>query len=179
MFQTLLAQLSEALDKNKIPYMVIGGQAVLVYGEPRFTRDIDITLGVGVDRLEEVLQLVRSNQWKVLTPSPTEFVQKTMVLPCQDPASGVRLDLVFSFSPYERQAMDRVRRIRFLGKEVRFASPEDLIIHKVVAGRPRDLEDVQMVQRKNPGLDRVYIEKWLKEFEASLEKPLVELWKKL
>ncbi|MGC9445266.1 MAG: hypothetical protein ACP5E9_10130 [Candidatus Methanospirareceae archaeon] len=31
--------------------MVIGGQAVLLYGEPRLTRDIDITLGLGVEHL--------------------------------------------------------------------------------------------------------------------------------
>ena len=179
MFQALLVRLSEAFEKSKIPYMVIGGQAVLVYGEPRFTKDIDITLGAGVDRLGEVLKLVESTGWKVLTPSPAEFVQKTMVLPCQDEASGVRLDLVFSFSPYERQAMDRVRRVTFLGKEVCFASPEDLMIHKVVAGRPRDLEDVRVVQLKNPGMDRAYIEKWLKEFEKTLDRPLVENWKKL
>jgi len=50
--------------------MVIGGQAVLVYGEPRFTRDIDITLGAGIERLEEVLKLVDSFHWKVLAPLP-------------------------------------------------------------------------------------------------------------
>jgi hypothetical protein len=38
MFQALLARLSEVFEKSKIPYMVIGGQAVLVYGEPRFTK---------------------------------------------------------------------------------------------------------------------------------------------
>lgn len=179
MFQALLAQLSKALDQHQIPYMVIGGQAVLVYGEPRFTRDIDITLGAGIDRLEDVLKLVDSIHWKVLTPTPAEFVQRTMVLPCQDPSSGVRLDLVFSFSPYERQAMDRVRKIKILDQEVRFASPEDLIIHKMVAGRPRDLEDVRVVQIKNPQMDRVYIEKWLKDFEATLDRPLIETWKKL
>ncbi len=179
MFQALLAQLSEALDNHNIPYMVIGGQAVLVYGEPRFTKDIDITLGVGVDRLDDVLKIVDAIHWRVLTPTPADFVQKTMVLPCQEDVTGVRLDLVFSFSPYERQAMERVRRIAFLGKEVRFASPEDLIIHKVVAGRARDLEDVKVVQLKNPGMDRVYIEKWLKEFEKALDRNLVETWKKL
>jgi len=91
----------------------------------------------------------------------------------------VRLDLIFSFSPYELQAMDRVRRFTFLGKEISFASPEDLAIHKVVAGRPRDLEDVRVVQLKNPGMDRAYIEKWLKEFEKTLDRPLIGNWKKL
>lgn len=179
MFQTLLIRLSEALEKAGIPYMVIGGQAVLVYGDPRFTKDIDITLGAGVDRLGEVLELVGSIGLKLLTPSPAEFVQKTMVLPCQDKASGVRLDLIFSFSPYERQAMKRVRRFTFSGKEVCFASPEDLVIHKVIAGRPKDLEDVRTVQIKNRWIDRIYIEKWLKEFEKNLGRSLVENWKKL
>jgi hypothetical protein len=135
-------------------------------------------LGAGVERLDEVLKLVESIGWKALTPLPAEFVRKTMVLPCQDEASGVRLDLVFSFSPYERQAMDLVRRIGFLGKEVSFASPEDLIIHKVVVGRPRDWEDIRVAQLKNPGLDRAYIEKWLQEFEKTFDRPLVENWTK-
>ena len=179
MFQPLLARLSEAFDRRQIPYMVIGGQAVLVYGEPRLTKDIDITLGVGVERLEDVLQLADSLSLKVLTPSPQDFVKKTMVLPCQEPSSGVRVDLVFSFSPYERQAMERIRPIPMEGRKVRFASPEDLIIHKIIAGRPRDLEDIQVVQRKNPGLDRSYIERWLKDFEKTLDKPLVKTWKNL
>ena len=48
MFEEILAALSRVLQKRSIPYMVIGGQAVLLYGEPRVTRDIDITLGVGM-----------------------------------------------------------------------------------------------------------------------------------
>jgi hypothetical protein len=39
MFQALLVRLARALDSAGIPYMVIGGQAVLLYGEPRLTRN--------------------------------------------------------------------------------------------------------------------------------------------
>jgi len=38
----LLVNLAKALDEAGIPYMLIGGQAVLIYGEPRLTRDIDV-----------------------------------------------------------------------------------------------------------------------------------------
>jgi len=55
MFESLLERIATALDAAAIPYMVIGGQAVLVHGEPRLTRDIDITLGVDIDRLGQVL----------------------------------------------------------------------------------------------------------------------------
>lgn len=44
MFQALLQQIARGLDSRGIPYMLIGGQAVLLYGEPRLTRDVDVTL---------------------------------------------------------------------------------------------------------------------------------------
>ena len=53
MFQKLLKKIANELNAHNIPYMVIGGQAVLIYGEPRLTKDIDITLGVGVSKLKE------------------------------------------------------------------------------------------------------------------------------
>ncbi|TKS61287.1 MAG: hypothetical protein EWM72_00774 [Nitrospira sp.] len=57
MFLQLLERLATALDLAKIPYMIIGGQAVLLYGEPRLTRDIDVTLGIDVDRVSDLLKV--------------------------------------------------------------------------------------------------------------------------
>lgn len=54
MFTELLERLAHVLDEARLPYMIIGGQAVLFYGEPRLTRDIDITLGVDIDRQPDV-----------------------------------------------------------------------------------------------------------------------------
>ena len=51
-----------------------------------------------------------------------------------------------------------------------FATAEDVIVHKIFAGRPRDLEDVRSILLKNPDLDRTYVRKWLREFEKSPEK---------
>jgi hypothetical protein len=42
MYQTLLASLGKALDAAGIPSMVIGGQALLLHGNPRLTLDVDI-----------------------------------------------------------------------------------------------------------------------------------------
>lgn len=123
MFEKILSQIGLSLNKHNLPYMVVGGQAVLLYGEPRLTRDVDITLGVDVDRLGEVLAVVQELSLKPL----------------------------------------------------HFASPEDLIIHKVFAGRPRDIEDVRTVLLKNPDVDLQYIRGWLKEFdEASKEKDFLK-----
>jgi len=56
MFEKLLSDIGNHLGLAGIPYMVIGGQAVLLYGEPRLTRDIDITLGLGIDDLEKLIK---------------------------------------------------------------------------------------------------------------------------
>lgn len=179
MFEQLLARLARALDRAELGYMVIGGQAVQLYGEPRLTRDIDLTLAAGVDELASVTELCAAEGLKVLVARPVEFVRETMVLPALDESSGVRVDFIFSFSEYERQAIKRGRAVKLSGTEVRFAAVEDLLIHKLVAGRPRDIEDVRTVLAKNPGLDRAYTERWLADFDAALARSLLDTFRRL
>jgi hypothetical protein len=149
--------------------MVFGGQAVLLYGEPRLTRDIDITLGVDPSQADAVLQVVEDLQLQVLVGNVRQFLRETLVLPVLDPTSNIRIDFVFSLSEYERQAITRGNAVRLGGVDVRFVALEDLVVMKVVAGRPRDLEDVAAVLRKNPGFDRSHIERWLGDFDSELE----------
>ena len=52
MIEKLIKKIAQRLDEEKVPYMIIGGQAVLLYGTPRLTRDIDITLGVDTDKFK-------------------------------------------------------------------------------------------------------------------------------
>jgi hypothetical protein len=170
MFEKLLSKIGSCLDKHNLPYMIIGGQAVLLYGEPRLTRDIDITLGVNNDSLDRLLGAVQELFLKPLPEDIEAFVKQTMVLPTLDEATGIRVDFIFSDTPYETNAIQRARKITTLEQKVNFASPEDLIIHKIFAGRPRDLEDVRTVLLKNPNIDTAYIRNWLKEFDESSDK---------
>jgi hypothetical protein len=178
-FQRLLKKISLQLKKTSIPYMVIGGQAVLLYGEPRLTRDIDISLGMGVNGLGKLKKVISVVGLKILVEKGKEFVERNMVLPTLDRKSGIRVDFIFSFSPYERQAIERAKDIKLGRSRVRFASLEDVVIHKVVAGRARDLEDVRFILLKNPEYDSDYIEKWLEEFDKSLGEHFLEIFRKI
>jgi predicted nucleotidyltransferase len=148
--------------------MVIGGQAVLLYGEPRLTRDIDITLGIGVDRLGEMTAIIDRLGLKCLADQVEDFVRETMVLPAIEERSGIRVDFIFSFSLYERQAIERARSVVLGNTKIRFAALEDVVIHKLIAGRPRDIEDIENILLKNTEYDSAYIEKWLEEFDTAL-----------
>ncbi len=170
MFEKILSQIGVSLNKHNLPYMVVGGQAVLFYGEPRLTRDIDITLGVDVNHFRDVLAVVQELNLKPLPKEIESFVRQTMVLPALDEHTGIRVDFIFSYTPYETEAIKRAKKVKIIGQEVNLASPEDLIIHKIFAGRPRDIEDVRTVLLKNPDVDIQYIREWLKEFDESSEE---------
>jgi predicted nucleotidyltransferase len=176
MFQDLIEKTARMLEEKGIAYMLIGGQAVLLYGEPRATKDIDVTLDIGPDRLPDILEIVRNLGWKLLVEDPNTFVPKTLVLPCQDLQTGIRIDLIFSFSEYEHRAIQRVKRVPIGDTNVRFASAEDIIIQKVIAGRPRDLEDVKLIMAKNPEVDIPYIHSWLIQFSESLSQPFLKIF---
>lgn len=179
MFENLLKKIARQLKKYKLPYMVIGGQAVLLYGEPRLTKDIDITLGVGIEKLKELISLSQNLNLKILVDNPDDFVKRTMVLPLEDKKSGIRIDFIFSFSVYANLAIQRAVEIKFGRTPVKFASLEDVVIHKTIAGRNRDIEDVKTILFKNPSFDKNYILYWLREFDKSLKENFEKRFKQL
>ena len=164
-FEDLLARLARVLRSHDLPFMLIGGQAVLLHGEPRLTQDIDVTLGASPERLPDVLAACTALSLQVLPEDAADFVRDTFVLPASDEATGIRVDLIFSTTPYEAEAIARAVHVEVRGEPVPFATAEDLILHKFFAGRPRDLEDVRgVVRRKGPELDWEYMRHWAAEF---------------
>ncbi len=175
----LLEKLARAFQAEKIPYMLIGGQAVLAYGEPRLTRDIDVTIGLAPEGLPRILKLLKKLELSPLPKDPRKFVEKTMVLPAGHAQTGARVDIIFSISPYESQALKRARKIQVHTHKVCFAAAEDVIIHKIVAGRPRDLEDAQGILLKQKKMDLKYIRSWLGRFDQALSSRYLDLFDSL
>jgi hypothetical protein len=100
LFETILTRIAKELTDRSVRYMVIGGQAVLRYGEPRLTKDIDIALGLGVEGLPMMKEVVARLSLAILVEDAETFVRKTLVLPVMDEDSGIRIDFMFSFSHY-------------------------------------------------------------------------------
>lgn len=162
--------MAQHLDGHGIPYMIIGGQAVLLYGRPRLTRDIDITLGVDTDKFALIEAACAALNLRILVENARDFAQDTKVLPAEEPDSKVRVDFIFSFTPYEAQAIANAKDVSIEGYPVKFASCEDLIIHKMIAGRAVDEEDVVSILARNRGsIDLKYIENWLGKFAGIVE----------
>ena len=179
MARGLIERLGKALAEVGVPYMIIGGQAVLLYGELRATKDVDVTVGIGPDQLRAVLEVCRRVGLSLRVEDPAEFVRRTLVLPTADSETGLRVDFVFSFTPYERQAIERARKVRLGATDVAFASPEDVVIHKVFAGRPRDLDDVRGILLRQRELDQSYVLHWLRELGQAVGQDFASLFEQL
>lgn len=177
--QSLLCKIANILDREQIPYMIIGGQAVMIYGEPRMTRDIDIALGCDVDSLSLIRKIATELKFEPLIENVEEFVQRNNLLPVSNSAGILRVDFIFSFMPYERGAIKRAKKIEIEGTKVSYACIEDIIIHKIVAGRPRDLEDVKGILNRNSVIDKELIARYLSAFSQTVERDLMAIFKEI
>jgi hypothetical protein len=166
-FSAFLAGLARTLRARQLPFMLIGGQAVLLHGRPRLTEDIDVTLGIGPDEWSRVRAVCEALGLAPLPRDVEGFVRETFVLPARHPDTGLRVDFIFSTTPYERTAIGRAVAVEVDGVPVPFATAEDLILHKLFAARPRDLEDAAgVVRRKGRELNWSYLQHWAREFAS-------------
>ncbi|MDQ3020218.1 MAG: nucleotidyltransferase [Bacteroidota bacterium] len=179
MLQKLLLKTVKELDKSKIPYIVIGGQAVNIYGIVRATQDIDITLGIDITQIDELKKIIDKLKLKYVKDNPDEFAKQFWIMPVYDLKSKIKIDFAFSFSPFEKAAISRAVVKKINNKQVRFCSLEDLIVFKIIAGRPLDLYDVRNILLLNINLDKKYIFKWLKMFEQTTGENYIERLEKI
>ena len=152
--------------------MVIGGVANLVWGVPRATFDVDVTVWVEPEGEEEaVARLARA--FKARPKDPSAFMKETRVLPLT--VAGTKVDVIFGQLPYEKQAIVRARTVEFGGHRVKVCTPEDLVAHKMLAERAKDEEDLKGLARSvGPKLDREYLDPLVRSLAVQLERP--DLW---
>jgi hypothetical protein len=162
-------EMHQYLTRKRIPYVIIGGIAVQKWGRPRLTKDVDLTIAVPIEETEKIIEHIES-KFKSRVPNLKEFARQTRVVLIYA-SNGREVDVSLALPGYEDLLMQRAQSFKLAPRKiVRVCSPEDLIIHKAVAGRPQDLSDLQgVIFRQATSLDLDYIRYWLKEFSLLLE----------
>jgi hypothetical protein len=168
--EAALGELVSALDALGIPYALIGGLAVSVWGEARATLDVDLAVWVEPAEVDATVEAL-CGRFQPLSKNPAEFVRATHVLPLTT-SHSVRADIVFGILPVEKDIVQRATLMTIAGAAVRVASVEDLILMKSVSERERDLEDARLLLRRfGSKLDRGYLEPRLTHLAESLARP--------
>lgn len=153
--------------------VVIGGVARGAWAVPRATADVDVL--VDRDDATEIVAHAAAGGL-VAIPEEVERLRSSGMtrLRLPDHLHGdVRLDVVAADHPYYRRVIDRSRRVTVFGHEVRVASPEDVVLLKVLADRSQDRADVDaIVAAQGEALDLDLIAREAAELELVLPAAL-------
>jgi hypothetical protein len=138
----LAQQVQQFLDTHAWRSCLIGGLTVLRWGEPRLTRDVDVTLLTGLGEEERYVDAIsRRFQFRIQDGRGFALLHRVMLLQADD---GTEIDLALGGLPFEANAIQRASDYEFYpGIVLRTCSAEDLIVMKAFAAREQDWADVK------------------------------------
>ena len=174
--ETAFRKTDALLRKGNIRHLYIGGLAVLAAGEPRMTRDIDLIIFISRKALPQMLGLASRSGFTVIERVAIRDAKERGA--CMIQFKGVPVDLILASTDLEASAWKRRRRLRLFGRLVNMPSIEDLILLKIIPGRPRDIEDARgIVVSAGSGLDRPYLRLWCRRICDEAED--MRVWQRL
>ena len=148
--QRVLIRLVADLRALELNWALVGGFAVAVHGEPRTTRDVDIVLALASEAEAEAAVLgLRLRGYgdhpegAVLEQPDGRLATVRLVSPAEG-ESGIVVDLLFASSGLEPEIVATAKALEILpGIMVPVVGAGYLLAMKVLAGRPKDVEDIR------------------------------------
>jgi hypothetical protein len=150
---------------------VFGAQAVGAHGVPRTTSDVDVTVRLTPLDPSGFVADMEGAGFLLRVSDVDDFLARTHVLPFRHTLTRMDLDVVLAMSGLEEEFLGRAVSLDFDGLDVRVISAEDLVITKILAGRPKDVEDARLVlKRKRASIDLRRIRAALAELQDALDQ---------
>ncbi len=162
-------EVSDFMEANRWRYCIIGGLAVIRWGEPRLTIDVDLMLLTGFGNEKRYAgPLLKKFEARVNEALKFALQHRVLLLRASNKKD---LDISFGALPFEESIIKRATPFEFApGVRLTTCSAEDLFILKVFAGRGQDWQDAESVAIRHK-LDQRYIRKHLKPLFEVKETP--------
>ena len=158
--------------------VVIGGIAVSVLGRARFTEDLDAMFLLSIQDIPRFLDEAKKEGIEPRVENAVEFAKKRRVLLLRHTITDTGIDISLGIMPFEQEIIERSTVQAFDDTlQVRLPTPEDLIIMKAIAHRPKDMEDIRTLAAKYRNLDIPRIKRWVKNYAELLYEP--GLWEEI
>ncbi|MCC6568376.1 MAG: nucleotidyltransferase [Anaerolineales bacterium] len=155
--------------------VVIGGIAASVLGRARYTEDVDAMFLLSTQDIPRFLDEAEQEGIAPRIENAADFARRRRVLLLRHIVTDTNIDISLGIMPFEQEVIERSSVREFEGAlQVRLPTPEDLIIMKAIASRPKDLEDIRTLAAKYTNLDFARIKRWVKDYSELMETP--ELW---
>ena len=165
------------MESLSIPYMITGSLASAYYGEPRFTRDIDIVADIKPEQVDAFAAFFPADEFYCDKDMIREEINQRGQFNIIHSASGLKIDIILT-KPTEFSRTEFPRRRKsaiFSDQEGSFASPEDVIIKKMEfykeSGHEKHLRDITGILKvSGDAVDHEYISRWAERLG------LMEIW---
>ena len=155
----------ETLERHHFAYAIVGAFASGIWGESRFTQDIDILLMLAPADVEPLCSSFPPPEFYVSTAAAEEAVRLQRQFNVIHPASGNKIDfMIADTTDWTKSQLSRRRRVNVLQDKVAsVAAPEDVILGKLVyfreGGSDKHLRDITSILQINQGeVDREYLD---------------------
>ena len=159
------------LRRTKAPGVIIGGVAASLLGRPRMTGDVGVVVLVDDADWRAFVEAGRAFGIVPRRADALDFARRSRVLLLRHEPSGIDLDVSLGALPFEEDMIRRARRHRVGSIRIPLPTPEDLIVMKAIAHRPRDVGDIESILEANPRIDEERVLGLVREFATVLEAP--------
>lgn len=157
--KTILVKVAEHLNKENIDYAVVGGLGVFFYGTPRSTMDIDFLMKVNKKDIKDIVNFLRDNDFFASEEDFKMALNEKSHCSMIDKKSSLRLDIKGVYNTMDKKTLENKRKITLQGTKIYIASPEDLIVNKLLFGSEQDIKDAKSIMIRQENLDENYIKK--------------------
>ncbi|MBX3173813.1 MAG: nucleotidyl transferase AbiEii/AbiGii toxin family protein [Gemmatimonadaceae bacterium] len=159
-----LRSIVERLEAVGIPYMLTGSLALAIWARPRMTRDVDVVIEADAAAVERLVAAFSSDSY-IDRDAALDATTSGTMFNAVHLSSLLKADFILRRDdPYERTKFARRLQVELEGRAVAVISPEDLILSKLAwareSGSARQNEDVALLLRDIPELDRKYLRQW-------------------
>jgi len=150
-------------------WYVFGAQALRVWGAPRQTLDVDITVATPIEDVSELVNTLTRHGFTSKAGDPVGFARRYYVVPVVH-VDGTPVDIIIAGTPFETNALSQAITAELYGVTVPVVSAEDLVVYKLSSDRARDHEDAaSVVRRQASRLDADRIRAALRAAERALD----------
>ena len=167
--EDLLVRIADTMHKMKVPYMITGGIATILYGRPRLTHHFDLVLEMGPQHIP-ILKDVFGDEFYVDEKAIRKVLANHSMFNLIHFDSGIKVDFwLLQDDEYDRKRFGRRQKHKVSGREITFSSPEDMILKKLSWFKESEidkhLDDALGILEVQQNLDLPYLKKWAEKLE--------------
>jgi hypothetical protein len=163
----LMQKVADFLERRSTPYRIVGSMASIVYGEPRFTNDVDVLVDLPREQVDALCGEFPPPDYYVSADAVRQAIANRHQFNILHIPSGLKVDMILAVdTEFGRLDLSQGQRIKSEGAyNARFASPENVILKKLSyfqeGGSDKHLRDVAgIILIQGEKIDQAYLDKW-------------------